>query len=363
MPASKRFRDHNTNGYLTVDARVMFADGGQVETWLRRLTGRARHEIAKAAPSNKRPRWGHYGPPLKMTIKRSIKTRKGSGGKWYYLYTSVGSTAPYALYVDQGSGIHAGKSPWEAKILPPWPAKGYELYEKKRDGRRVMIDGQEGKFFFEKGLERAFDRMIRRSFQPVGLREGVSGIEQTFLSMPQAAISQLAATPYSPAFQMSLNKWRLWKSEAREKYREDQARDAAFRAARVPRHEDVAARMRRERDADIEKGRKILASREKRTLREKAEQDARDARKAKREADAKAQADLTKRRDRFKTAETKAMKKATARSAELTRRGIQSRIDSGFMREDNENVIFVTFYDQKGRLRRDKYVYWKGRKP
>ena len=370
MPTLQRFKDHNTNGYIMADATGLFQRGRPVSNWLNMLTKRVSAEIAKAAPSNKRPRWAHYGPPLKMTIRGSTYPRKASG-KRYYLYTSVGSTAPYAMYVDQGSGIHAGKSSWEAKILPPWPAKGYELYEKKRDGRKVMIEGQEGKFFFAKGLEKGFDRMVRRSFQPVGVREGVSGLRQTFLSMPQSAVSQLAATPTSPAFQMSLNKWRLWKSEAREKYREDQARDAAFRAAGVPTREALKARQDRELADLLDRGRKIRAGRKNKALsaenRDKVAQDAKDLKKAKDAATAKDRADLAKRRDDFEDAKADALRSGQDFLLSLLQSGgavyAGSEVKVGFNTASNKSIVRIRYRTKDGTLKGNSIEFWTGRKP
>lgn len=208
-------RIHNRGANIVVEANgeVLFLPTGDVANWQRRFSARVREFSAMEAPVNKRPRWAHYGKPLKTTFTASTTLQPGR----MRAYSAVGSTAPHAYYVDQGTGIFNGSSPWKAKILPPTHRGGPNLYEHTwrpapgatRVGA-VFIKGQKGQHFFDKGLKRGFESMRMRSFQVPG--EG--RITEALNSVPTGLLGFLGNTAATPAFVAQLEEWRAWRDAA-----------------------------------------------------------------------------------------------------------------------------------------------------
>lgn len=248
MPIIRRFKKRGATFTVEAYGEVMFMPGGVVYSWTNRFTGRIRAAVIGYAPTNKRPRWGHYGDPLKSSIISSRPQFRLFSGVNPRVYAAVGSTAAHAYYVDQGTGIYAGGSPWKAKILPPWSVGDNSLYEHTwRPGgpgtpkvAPVMIKGQRGQFFFDKGLKRAFQSMRMRSYVvPEGAR-----VSDVLNSAPSAVTNLIG--PHmagNPAFKVSLEQWRTWRDDAwaldkkmnRSRYDSAAALERAQnRAARLP---------------------------------------------------------------------------------------------------------------------------------
>lgn len=225
-----QLRKRGAKGVLQANGELLFLPTGDVGRWKNRFSANAQKFTAAEAPSNKRPRWAHYGLPLKRTINRSstrfVKTRAGAR-----LYSVVGSTAPYSAYVDQGTGIYNGGSPYRAKVLPPWRRGEGSLYEaswrppsggtagagdsvwSRPAVRPVYIAGQQGQFFFDAGLRRTFRAMrVRQSIAPIG---GLPGqMSQALSSMPAGLEDGFSgATPVNSAFVAQLQEWRQWRDE------------------------------------------------------------------------------------------------------------------------------------------------------
>lgn len=222
MVASRIIRRKGATIAVTANAEVLFMPGGSVNGWMRRFTNRVEKFTAEAAPVNSRPRWAHYGKPLKRTIVGNVPWLRNlaSGPR---LYSAVGSTAPHAAYVDQGTGARAGGSPWRAKILPPTTRGGDNLYEHTwrpagpggRPVRSVYIKGQKGQFFFDKGLERGFKSMRMRSAQ-VPNDPRVGNIMRTW---PRRLENFIGNTPADGPFLAQLKEWRAWRDASWTSYR------------------------------------------------------------------------------------------------------------------------------------------------
>lgn len=219
MPTSRIFKEHNATIAVTANAEVLFPPGGLVHGWTRRLANAVERGTVAEAPTNKRPRWAHYGKPLKGTMSSQVGKPRGGRHAGLRVYASVGSSAPHAAYVDQGTGVFNGGSPWKAKILPPYTEGGASLYEHTwRPGgpgtRRVapvMIKGQRGQHFFDKGLKRGFQQMRMRSYQRPGVDPRMGDILRTW---PKALENFAGNTPADGAFIASLTDWRRWRDEA-----------------------------------------------------------------------------------------------------------------------------------------------------
>jgi hypothetical protein len=217
MPLVRRIQRRGSNIVVEAHGEVLFAAGGDVGRWTNRFSQRVRAFTQAEAPSNKRPRWGHYGKPLKQTFTASTTYQPGR----MRVYSAIGSSAPHAYYVDQGTGVYNGSGPYPAKVLPPWQRGEASLYEATwRPGgpgtRRVapvMIKGQKGQGFFDAGLRRAFQSMRMRSFQTPGDPQ----ITNVLNSVPTGIINFLGNTPADGAFVASLEEWRAWRDEAWER--------------------------------------------------------------------------------------------------------------------------------------------------
>jgi hypothetical protein len=223
MPISAR-RNFGKGAVFVVEAhgQVLFMPGAPVYGWAARFANATKRGVEAEAPVNKRPRWAHYGKPLKESITSTTpRYRRTAGGA--RVYAAVGSTAPYAVYVDQGTGVYGGGGPYLAKILPPTAWGAPNLYEASwvppgsdHPVRPVMIKGQPGQHFFQKGLERGFEAMRMRSYQVPGDPK-ISAAMDDFPSDLRA----LASTELSKAaFLPQLQEWRAWRDEAWKAHRD-----------------------------------------------------------------------------------------------------------------------------------------------
>lgn len=216
MAVVRKIRNRGATITVEANAEILFMPGGQVHNWANRFTGRIRAATIGVAPINKRPRWGHYGKPLKSTIVSARPRFWSNGGDRQRVYGAVGSTAPHAYYVDQGTGVFAGRGPYAAKIIPPW-APVFDLYEhtwspKGPGGRTVapvMIKGQKGQKFFERGLNAAFQSMRMRAYQV----PGDPRIGSVLNAVPTGLDNFKGNTPNDSAFQASLEEWRAARDE------------------------------------------------------------------------------------------------------------------------------------------------------
>jgi hypothetical protein len=208
--------------------QALFAPGTDLSRWKSRFSRTMTTAIRAEAPTHnygKRPYRPHPGPHLKTTITSTTETKILKGGGRYYLAT--GSSSPYALYPDQGTGIHAGHSPYEVKLLPPKVAETPGLYESYlRKGRPLIINGQEAQHYFDKGLTTAFMKMLHRA--PQKKIEGVSQMKAALIAFPETLVAQVAAnTGADPAFTARRALWREWRDKSFGKKRRRAATDRA----------------------------------------------------------------------------------------------------------------------------------------
>lgn len=212
----KRLQGRGATVVVEANAEVLFVEGALVGRWAARLRERTAAAAVALAPSNKRPRWGHYGAPLKNTIKRTSKYQPSR----MKIYSAVGAAAPHAYYVDQGTGIFAGNGPYVAKVLPPWQRGEGSLYEHTWSpagpgGRTVvpvLIKGQKGQFFLDAAIKAGFRSMRLRSAQLPG--EGAGAVSKAINSAPSGLENFLGNTPNDGAFRASRNEWRKWRDDA-----------------------------------------------------------------------------------------------------------------------------------------------------
>lgn len=214
MVLVRRIRHRGANIVVEANGEVLFAPTGDVGRWSNRFSHRVLAATEAAAPTNKRPRWAHYGKPLRATFRASTTYQPGR----MKVYSAVGSGSPHAYYVDQGTGIFAGNGPYEAKVLPPYQHGGASLYENTwrpggpgtRKVKPVFINGQPGQFFFDAGLKGGFASMRMRSFKVPG--EGQ--ITKALASIPTGLLGFLGNTVADGAFVSQLEEWRAWRDEA-----------------------------------------------------------------------------------------------------------------------------------------------------
>lgn len=229
MVLVSRVQKRGANIVVEAYGEVLFAATGPIGTWTRRFSNAVRTAAAAEAPINKRPRWGHYGKPLKSTFTASTTYQPGR----MRVYSAIGSTSPHAYYVDQGTGVHAGNAPYEAKILPPWERGSPTLYEAAwspggpghRKVAPVFIKGQRGQFFMAAGLKRGFEIMRMRSFNEPHSPE----ISEALNSFPEGLLNFAGNTRDTPAFRASLEEWRSWRNAALLVKREAQKAEAKAR--------------------------------------------------------------------------------------------------------------------------------------
>lgn len=250
-------KGRGVTGAVEIHGELLGVPGGDVDKWRRSLTGRVRENTKIAAPSNKRPRWGHYGPRLKDTIRTRVNPARPTK-KGFRFYSGVGAEAPHAMYVDQGTGIFNaewGGSPYEAKILPPWFQGSPSLYEhtwrpslNSPTAAPVYIKGQRPQYFMEEGLNRSLWRGV-----------------QTIKGSPSSIIRHEAETvftemfrfngntPVTPAFLAQLDVWRSWRDDAWNTHKifgEGSAQRGGYerQSAAAARRKEVMARRAQTRD-------------------------------------------------------------------------------------------------------------------
>ncbi len=206
MPVTKVVRSRGATVTVVAAGEVLFTPAGAVGSWKVRFSQRAREFAAQAAPTNKRPRWAHYGTPLKGTMRASTDFDPSH----MKVHSAIGSTAPHGYYVDQGT------SDFQAKILPPWFRGSASLYEHTwRPGPNaipvgtIRVRGQKGQEFLAAGVARAFASMRMRSFQVPGDPK----ITGALSSFPEGLANFSGATPADGAFMGSLAEWRAWRDE------------------------------------------------------------------------------------------------------------------------------------------------------
>ena len=217
MSEVRRLRKRGATIEVVAYGEVLFTGVGPVPGWLNRFSQRVKAFAAAEAPSNKRPRWSHYGKPLKSTMRANTRPRRGINK--FHLHAAVGSTAPHAYYVDQGTGIYGGSGPYKAEILPPWERFSPSLYDASwvppgmdHRVRPVMIRGQEGQHFFDEALKRGFESMHTHSVNVPG--EGVGAMSGVLRSEPSGLANFLGNTPSNAGFVRSLEEWRAWRDAA-----------------------------------------------------------------------------------------------------------------------------------------------------
>lgn len=216
MPLVKRLRRRNTNIVVEANGEVLFMPNGDVGRWNRTFSNRARVFAAQEAPSNKRPRWAHYGKPLKTTMRAATSTDP----KRMQVHSAVGSTSAHAVFVDQGTGVYNESGPYKAKVLPPWTRGGPSLYEHTwrpaggsgKPVREVMIKGQKGQFFLDAGVRNAFTSMRMQTLLVPGT--GGGQVSEALGSFPDRLANFIGATPPTAAFRAQLEEWRAWRDEA-----------------------------------------------------------------------------------------------------------------------------------------------------
>lgn len=237
----RKIRNKGANLVVTAYGEVLFMPGGELHGWTRRFGNNVQKFAAEAAPTNKRPRWGHYGKPLKASMVSSPARFRQTGSGGARVHIAVGSTAPHAYYVDQGT-----KS-FNAKILPPWQRHSPTLYEhtwkvpekgQDEEGRgnidwaeigTIRVRGQRAQHFMDKGVKRAFQFMGNRAAQ-VSTDPKVQAAAASF---PHGLSEFKGNTPADMFFMTSLLEWRRW-------------RDEAFRGGRLLGRGQVRERTRRE---------------------------------------------------------------------------------------------------------------------
>jgi hypothetical protein len=237
MPLTRVLRSRGTTVTIVASGELLFTPTGSIARWNRSLSNKVRGAAAQEAPANKRPRWGHYGKPLKSTMRASTDIDAAT----MMAHAAVGSVAPHGYYVDQGTGVYGGGGPYPAKILPPWQAGGYRFYEHtwrpgggKSTVKPVMIKGQRGQGFLDAGLARG----MRAMRIPPGVPGvGGSAIGRALSKFPEGLENFAGNTPVDAAFMAQLTEWRAerdaaWNAEREAKSRAAQARyDAKKRAA------------------------------------------------------------------------------------------------------------------------------------
>ena len=258
MPLVKKVRTRGANMVVVANGELLFVPGGDIARWNNSLSQRVRRGAATAAPANKRPRWGHYGKPLKQSITAStdIDTAR------MMVHTAVGSSAHYAAFVDQGT-----KS-FQASILPPWTRGSSSLYEHtfkvpehmgtNSDGSadiqwnevgKITVSGQKARHFFDIGLRGGLLSMRVLTRNMPG--NGGPMMSKALGTFPDRLANFVGGTPWSFAFDAQLREWRAW-------------RDAAWHSGKILGQGYVRERHRREYKAVKEHIRKGIAREESR---------------------------------------------------------------------------------------------------
>lgn len=209
MPLTRVIRKGGSTIMVEAHAEVLFARNAQIGRWTAIFTERVHNFTRDLAPGNSRPRWAHSGTRLRSSFDSVVQPNPAG----MEVAAAVGSSADHALYVNDGTGIYNGRAPYKAKILPPWQRGDPSLYEHTwRPGgrakvREVWIRGQKGQHFFERGIERAFQSMLMRSYQlPDDPRTSPAQI-----AAAQKLQAKLVGFKASSAFVAELEQWRAWR--------------------------------------------------------------------------------------------------------------------------------------------------------
>ena len=220
MALTKFVKTKGGTMWLEVHAEVLFAQGQMVDGWTRRFAERTKRYTSAAAPRHnyaKRPLRPHGGPHLKTTfiVGKSKSVLNPMGG---VVLSAMGSTSPYALFVDQGT------SGQMAKILPPWAPGSPTLFESTHVNSMggapgpKPVSGQTGQHFFDAGLASTMKYMLNRSFQKLPERgmlvPGSGGISNLGWSTFFGNSAGSDATFWNPGGSGRLNEWRRWRDEA-----------------------------------------------------------------------------------------------------------------------------------------------------
>lgn len=344
----KRIKSRGANIVVEANAEILlFPNTGSIGRWKKALTERVKQETRKEAPTNKRPRWGHYGPALRNTFTASTSTRITKGGG--YIYSAIGSRSPHAFYVDQGTGIYNGGSPWKAKILPPWTQGSPSLYEHTWHppnqpatglSQSVLIKGQRGQHFFDKGLDRAFRSVGDARYRAIGGR--LSGALRSFPEGIANFAGNTVDDGEGGAFRASLTEWRLW-------------RDEAFNSGRVL-GEGFQTREHKRREAKRAASRASTYRRSKAAQERRAERSRIRSQKRRDELKAKNKAKVKQVKPKVRPQLTRAQDKARVRALAIKRFG--STLDSILYEKGKWTVIvkvYTTDTGDKGGIRRPEF--------
>lgn len=354
----KHLRKRGANVVVEAHAEVLGTPGSELSRWEARLRSRIRTAVVREAPTNERPRWGHYGKPLKSTITSKGKTHMRPGGPVFY--SAIGSTAPHAYYVDQGTGVFNGGGPYAAKILPPWARGEASLYEatwhppNQQANHVVMIKGQRGQHFMADGLDDGFRSMGLRKY--LGLKAGAASA-----AFPNGLADFVGNTPNTEAFRASLDDWRRWR-DRRFNSGGVLGRDGGGKTAEAGRRSERAAALSAKRAAQRAAAagpsaaeRAIAAQNRARKEAYAASKAAAERRKkaalaaAKKQADAKALGE--KRRREKEQREAEAQKKATATRA-FAKAQRDARAYADVLRKAYPNVeVLISAKNKMARVR------------
>lgn len=209
MPLVKIVKRRGARAVIEAHGEVLMTPVGSVGIWTNRLSNKIRNSTAAAAPTNSRPYWGHYAGTPRLKESFTVTSAGGFDASAMTIHAAVASRSAYALFVDKGTGQFGGNGPYPAKILPPWRRGDASLYEAtwRNTGRKVMIAGQPGQHFFDRGIKFGMLSMgvVPRTIpgDPAALIRGAGTT-----SIPGAS------APDMPLFKLQLEEWRFWRDEA-----------------------------------------------------------------------------------------------------------------------------------------------------
>ena len=220
MTASRVIKKKNAVIAVTANADVLFMPGGQVYGWTRRLANQDQKSTELFAPRHNRglrPLRPHPVKPLHKTFSttpaRFIRWARGPR-----VYVAVGSSSHYAKFVDQGTGVYNGGSPWAARILPPFAQGEPSLYEASwvpigSTGGQVdpvMVKGQRGQHFFDAGLRSGLAIMRVPSYQRPGDPEATEAL-RTWPTELEGYFGAVPVAAGGTALEARLVQWRRWR--------------------------------------------------------------------------------------------------------------------------------------------------------
>lgn len=210
-------KKHGTNIVVVARAEVLFAPGADVPNFRRRLIARIKEAASQLAPANgDTGRWAgrrtmrpHPGP---VTLKNSFRGKTERTSSPLTIRGGITSLAPYAHFVDQGTGIYGTGGPYRAKILPPWSEGSGSLYEHTWNPgghgavAPVMIQGQRGQKFMDAALKAGMQSMRLRSYQKPGEGASPRGISE-------GIADTIAGFNGSSGRPPALETWREWRDD------------------------------------------------------------------------------------------------------------------------------------------------------